>query len=139
MREGLLRPIPPSKAKAEGSMADSLRWLSEAERNMGVESFRTSVMASYMAMFHAARSILFIDGLREKSHYCIARYIEDKYVRKGRLESKWIEILDHQRETRHNSQYDTGFSASLDDAEDALETAKSFVNRMQILLKERVR
>jgi len=134
MREGLLRSIPPSPPRALGSMKTAENWLREAAKNLDGGTINSSVMASYLAMFHAARSVLFLDGFREKSHYCIARYLEEKYAKSGALERRWIEILDHQRELRHNSQYDIGFETSEDEAEEALKTSKEFVERMKLLL-----
>jgi len=60
-------------------------------------------------MFHAARAILFIDGFREKSHFAVDRYLEDKYATTGLLEKEWIDILDFYRETRHEDQYSISF------------------------------
>jgi uncharacterized protein (UPF0332 family) len=87
-------------------------------------------------MFHSARALLYLDGYREKSHYCIARYLEEKYVKEGHLEEKWVELLDHHRELRHLSQYNVSFLTSRDEAENALETSKSFVERMKALVLE---
>ncbi len=77
---GLLRRIPPSRSKVDGSIRAADKWLEEAEKNLKTGALNSSVMASYMAMFHAAMSILFLGGFREKSHYCIARYLEEKFV-----------------------------------------------------------
>jgi uncharacterized protein (UPF0332 family) len=132
-REGLIRKIPPSLGKARGSISAAERWIDEAEKNLKNGVFNSSVMASYLAMFHSSRSILFFDGFREKSHYCIARYLE-KYAKNGLLEEKWIDILDHQREIRHNSQYDISFINTETEAEDSLETSKLFLARMKELL-----
>ncbi len=137
VREGLLRNIPPSKEKADGSIRAATKWLDEAEKNLNNETFNSSVLSSYLAMFHAARSILFFDGFREKSHYCMARYLEEKYVKKKLLENKWVELLDHYRELRHDSQYDVSFFTSKDEAKTALETAKQFLERMKSLLERR--
>ena len=134
LREGLLRQIPPSKEQAEASLKASEKWLQEAESCFKNRTYNSSVLASYLVMFHAARSILFFDGFREKSHYCIARYIEEKYVKKRLLENKWIELLDHYRELRHNSQYNTSFFNSNDEAEASLRTAKEFLERMKELI-----
>jgi len=38
--------------------------------------------------------------IREKSHYCIARYME-KYVENDSLEEEWVTLLDRMREIRH--------------------------------------
>lgn len=98
IKEGLLRSIPPSKEKAEGSLKAALQWLEEAEKDLRGEAYNSSVLSSYLAMFHSARALLYFDGYREKSHFCIARYLEEKYVRKRLLESKWVELLDHYRD-----------------------------------------
>jgi len=93
-------------------------------------------MASYLALFHSARAILFYDGFREKSHFCVARYLEEKYVKKGLLEIVWVELLDHYRELRHDDQYSTSFFATEEESKKALEKAKEFIERMEKLLQE---
>lgn len=139
MRAGLLRDIPPSKDTAEGSMRAASKWLGEAEKDLRGGAFNSSVLSSYLAMFHSARALLFLDGWREKSHYCIARYLEEKYVKSGMLESKWVELLDHYRDLRHDDQYSISFFATMDEAESALKTAKDFFDRMKALLDARCR
>jgi uncharacterized protein (UPF0332 family) len=136
MRENLLRNIPPSNEKAEGSIKTARRWLEESGKNLNGKAFNSSVMSSYLAMFHSARAILFLDGFREKSHYCIARYLEEKYAKKKLLEDKWVELFDHYRELRHDDQYSVSFFATEKEAEDALEIAEEFTERMNKLLED---
>ena len=88
-----------------------------------------------MVMFHAARAILFLDGFREKSHACVARYLEEKYVKTGKLNKKWVELLDHSREIRHNDQYDLSFFSTKEEAVNALESANNFLSAMDSLFK----
>ena len=132
----LLRKIPPSTEKAERSIKISRKWLIESEKNLKNNTFNSSILSSYLAMFHSARAILFFDGFREKSHYCIARYLEEKYVNKKFLENKWINLLDHYRNLRHNGQYSISFFTTKKEAENALYIAKEFVERMNKLLKK---
>lgn len=134
MKGGLLRKIPPSKEKAEGSMKAAKKWLEEAEKDASGEAFNSSLISSYLSMFHSARAILFFDGVREKSHYCIARYLEEKYVKEELLEMKWIELLDHYRAMRHDDQYSISFFTTKEEAENALRNAKEFVEKMRELL-----
>jgi len=135
IKEGLLRKIPPSKDKAIQSIKKAHEWLKEAGNSLKGEAFGSAILASYTAMFHSARSILFYDGFREKSHACVARYIEEKYVKIGKLNKRWVELLDHSREIRHNDQYDLSFFSTKEEAEKALETAKSFIASMEDLFK----
>lgn len=67
-------------------------------------------------MFHTARTILWNDGFREKSHACIGRYLETVYVKKKLLEQRWVDLLDYYRNIRHDDSYSTSchFPYSLD-------------------------
>jgi len=134
IKKGLLRKIPSSKDKALRSLKKAEKWLDEADNTWKSEAFDSSVLASYMAMFHVARAILFFDGYREKSHACIARYLEEKYVKTGKLEKKWVELLDHHREVRHNDQYDLSFFSTTEEAEEAFKGASRFLQRLKLLL-----
>lgn len=135
IKEGLLRKIPPSLENAEASIKTSQKWMAESEKDLSASAFNSALMAAYVAMFHSARAILFFDGYREKSHFCLARYIEDNYVKKGILEAKWISVLDHYRDMRHDDQYSLSFFTTKKEAETALRTAKEFVERMSLLLQ----
>jgi uncharacterized protein (UPF0332 family) len=136
LRLGLLRKIPASKEKAERSIETASKWIDEAARNLENNSFNSSVLASYLAMFHSARAILFFDGYREKSHICITKYLEEFYVKRGLLENKWIELLDHYRRLRHDDQYSFNFYVTREEAENALEIAKEFAKEMKKLLEQ---
>ncbi|OGX46950.1 MAG: HEPN domain-containing protein [Omnitrophica WOR_2 bacterium RIFOXYA2_FULL_45_12] len=136
VREGLLRRIPPSKDKAAQSLKKAREWLKEAENSLRGNALNSSILASYMVMFHAARTILFLDGFREKSHACVARYLDEKYVKTGKLDKKWVELLDHSREIRHNDQYDLSYFSTKEEAENALKSANDFFVAMETLFKD---
>ncbi len=133
IEKGLLRKIPPSKDMAFRSLEKAGKWLEEAETIFKSSAFNSSVSAAYLAMFHATRSILFWDGWREKSHACVARYLE-QYAKKGKLEQKWIDLLNHIREIRHEEQYDLGFFATKEEAEKAIQSAAGFLSRIKKLV-----
>lgn len=137
LKGGLLRKISPSRQKAEESMKTADVWIKESENNLGANSFMSCLLTSYLAMFHAARAVLFADGFREKSHFAVARYLEDVYQKKGQLEEKWIKLLDYHRELRHNDQYSTSVLITKKEAEDALITARQFVERIGKFLKDK--
>ncbi len=136
MERGLLRRVVPSREKGLLSIKRAEEWLSEARKTLEFGSYRSSLIASYMAMFHAARALLFKDGWREKSHYCIARYLEELYVKTGKLDGKWVELLDRMRELRHEDQYDVVYTPEREEAEEALKIAEEFTGIMKALLEE---
>ncbi|RMD45849.1 HEPN domain-containing protein [Candidatus Pacearchaeota archaeon] len=131
---GLLRKIPVSREKAQDSIKTAESWLSEGKKNLRSKAFRSCLLSSYLAMFHSGRAVLFVNGYREKSHFAVARFLEDFYVRKNLLEKKWVEILDYYRETRHDDQYGTSFIATEQEAKNALRSAQEFVERIKALL-----
>jgi uncharacterized protein (UPF0332 family) len=132
--KGLLRPVPASRENAGRSLKTAHRWLEEAMRGFEGGAFNSSVLASYTAMFHSARAVLFFDGFREKSHFCIARYLEEKYVKTKVVEASWVHLLDHYRELRHEDQYSMTFLTIKDEARKALDMAGAFIKRMETLL-----
>jgi len=138
LKEKLIARVPASKQKAEESIIAAHSWIKEAENNLKNKSFKSCVLTSYLGMFHAGRAILFFDGFREKSHFAIARYLEEMYGRKNKLEKKWIELLDYYRDLRNQDQYRTSFVVEKEEAKRSLESAKKFIERIEKLFKEKL-
>lgn len=134
IQKGLLRKVMPSAEKAAKSIKKAEEWLAEALDNYRNENYPSCTISAYLAMFHAARALLLRDGFREKSHFCIARYLEEKYEKSGKLEIIWVDMLDRARELRHDDQYDLDFTASQEEANDIMENAKRFLERMKKLI-----
>jgi len=84
---GLLRNVPASEEKARISLAQAREWITEAGYDCDADALRSGLIAVYMGYFHAARALLYRDGIREKSHYCIGVYLES-YREKGLLEDE---------------------------------------------------
>jgi len=87
----------------------------------------------YNTVFHIARALLFKDGIKEKSHWAVARYLEYEYVNKGKLDRKILLVLDSLRDYRHESQYSVNEFEIEIDFEDYLETCKRFIERVKQL------
>lgn len=132
--KGLIRRIPPSLGQARESMAAAGSWGEEAEKVFHAKSYKSCLLIAYLAMFHAARSVLFAKGYREKSHLAVVFYLEDACVRTGSLEEKWVALLDHYREQRNHDQYGSNVFVSENEAKEALKKAHEFVERIALLL-----
>ena len=133
LMEKLLARIPISKEKAEESIKASHSWLDEAKKNFSNKLFKSSILTSYLGIFHAGRAILFLDGFREKSHFAIARYLESEYTKNGKLEKKWIELLDYCRDLRHQDQYRTSFIVTKEDAKKFIESSENLIKEIEKL------
>jgi uncharacterized protein (UPF0332 family) len=132
---GLLRNVDPSDEKAEASLVQAREWVTEAQKDLEIGAVRSALMAVYMGYFHAARAVLFRDGIREKSHYCIGVYLET-YVLSNRLEDEWVILFDHMRGLRQADQYSLDARPTEQEAVLAIENAGRFIDRMELLIKK---
>ncbi len=133
-REGLLRRTKPDPRKAVRSLEIAKLRLEEAEASLKGDIFSGSLILSYTAMFHAARGLLFRDGWVEKSHVCLLAYLRERYVRVGKLEQRYLSMLDASRIERHETLYGLEATISREDAGHALSKAKEFVSKIAEIL-----
>ena len=131
---GLLRKVAASNDKAMQSLAQAREWVTEAGYDCDAGSLRSALMAAYMGYFHAARAVLFRDGIREKSHYCIGVYLES-YREKGLLEDVWVLQFDHMRGLRQSDQYSLDARPTLAEVRQSVTDAGIFIDRIEHLLK----
>jgi uncharacterized protein (UPF0332 family) len=131
---GLLRKVPASNDKAMQSLAQAREWVVEAGYDCDAGALRSALMAAYMGYFHAARAVLFRDGVREKSHYCIGIYLE-YYREKGLLEDEWVLQFDHMRGLRQSDQYSLDARPTLAEVRQSVIDAGIFIDRIERLLK----
>jgi uncharacterized protein (UPF0332 family) len=136
LEKGLLRKTLPSKVKALKSIKKARKWLNEAKKNFKFNLWDSCLVSSYSAMFHAARALLFKDGFREKSHYCVARYLEEKYVHKNKLPRYVVDLLDRLRNLRHEDLYELDFFVMKEDAIEAIKGAEAVIREIAKLIKE---
>lgn len=91
------------------------------------------IFCSYTAMFHAARALLFRDGIKERSHICTVSYLRETYPRLRRLANQ----LDVYRRNRHNTLYALDFLISDDEAHQAIKDAEIFYKQISDIVDER--
>jgi len=91
------------------------------------------IIFGYTAMFHAARALLYKDGIQEKSHLCVVIYLREKYSDKFPI--SLINSFDNFRIERHETLYGLEFTPTEEDAELAIEDAKKFINVVKKIIK----
>lgn len=109
-------------------------WLEEARITFQAGAYRSALVAAYMAYFHAARAVLFRDGLREKSHGCILLYL-GSYVQRGLVDHIWVEMFDQVMSLRHEDQYTLGAEPFPGEIKSILENAPRFIQIMEQIIK----
>jgi len=130
----LLRREKPDKEKAIRAIEIARERLIDAEisEDAGIPS--ATILLAYAAIFHASRALLFRDGYSEKSHYCVVEYINEKYVKTGKLDAKFIPLIRHARQERHEVFYGLEKTETKEDAEEVIDLAREFIKKIGELL-----
>lgn len=122
--EGKLKKTKKEAEHVKNSVEQAEHYLGRAVGVLKSGFPDVSFLMSYNAMFHAARALLFRDGVKERSHYCMIQYLREEYSRQELSQS--IEILDNYRLDRHKVQY-SGGNCTPEEAEQAIKDAREFI------------
>jgi len=131
----LLRRERRDLEKSKRSIEVAEAKLDGAEKALSHKLFDATIILAYTAMFHAARAILFRDGIVEKSHVCLIEYLRETYVNTGKLSEAAINTLDTLRIDRHETLYGLETKSNEKEAEYSLEKAKEFLTTVKKLMK----
>ena len=124
LRRNLIKEANISKDIIEKELHVAQEFIVEAEKTYNAQIFRPTLAASYYSMFHAARSLLYKLGYRERSPACLIasplELVKDEDIRIG------LTIMNEFRKLREGAQYN-GNEISESEAKIALDEAKSFI------------
>lgn len=134
LEAGLIKKIPPSITQARSQMEKAHTLLEEAKIAVKNNTPNSAVLAGYASMFDATRALLFKDGYRERSHACVARYLEAKYSPELGLSS--IHLFDEYREKRHKVSYSSEYYPTIDEAKAMVAFAEQLIEKIEGLLEK---
>jgi uncharacterized protein (UPF0332 family) len=98
----------PKLAKKELKLAEDD--LKISLRSIKDENYKWSIIQSYYSMFHSARSLLYCQSYREKSHFCLIEAVRTLFVEKGHLDMALVESLAEAKALREAADYYGDFS-----------------------------
>jgi uncharacterized protein (UPF0332 family) len=131
--KGLLARTRPSLNKAKQSLASAKSSLKKARDNLRIDNSDIAVVMAYTAMFHSFRAVLFMEGVKERSHVCMLKYIEHTSDELKGLAKE----ADVYRRFRHSALYGLDVLVSRDDAQGAIKSARKTISSVEIVLKKR--
>jgi len=111
--------------------------LAEAQDRLGNQRYKYAIINSYYATFHSARALLYSQGLRERSHYCLSVAIEALFVETGQLEARFVRDLNNLMSMREEADY--AGSSSSGAAFLCVQYAGEFLERSRSMLSGGVR
>ena len=129
----LLRKIPKDLDKSKKSLEISKKYLNDCKNLINMSAFNLVILSAYTSMFHAARALLYRDGIQEKSHFAVYIYINEKYS--GKIPKNLIEAFKSYQLERHEVLYGFNGKIEREDAESAIEDAEEFLIKIKEILK----
>jgi uncharacterized protein (UPF0332 family) len=124
-----LKKINSDPDSARKCLVTAAGHLDDAEASFEIKRYRLALTSSYEAMLHAAKALLFKDGIKEHSHVCVPIYI-----RKAHPElEEYANTLDSYRLYREKATYGFDVMVNEEEAKGALENAKYILKKMKEL------
>lgn len=131
---GKIKPFKEGKGLVEKEIGSAERDLKWAKMSFEQQNFKWGTIQAYYSMFHAARALIYSEGYREASHYCLLVALKALFVEKDRLFSQLVDDFHTVMVLRENADYEDDFSS--DGAKKALQSAEEFVRQTRNLIGE---
>ena len=120
--------------RAEKSLKQAEFFLEEA-KDLVEDKKQMSLLALYNAFFHTVRALLYKDGIKERSHFCMARYLEFEYIDKNKIKTKFLSSFETVISLRHSVQYSTDKIDIAEDLTELINLCEEFIKEIYNLIK----
>ena len=135
--KGLLKKGMKSKRLALQDLAQAEFFLNESFDLINIQKKEMAAIAMYNAAFHAARALLYLDGVKEKSHYCLQKYLEAKFGKKELLSSEELSLFDLLRGIRQEVQYNVSKVKFEENLNELYDKTESFIEKAKKIVESR--
>ena len=120
-------PFARGKSLVKKELSVAISDLSDAKAGYENERYKWSTVQAYYAMFHAARALIYSQGYREKSHYCLAIALRSLFVDEGTMDAKLVRDFLNAMNLREAADYEAQFSQS--GAKAVIVSAEKFIEK----------
>ncbi len=96
---------------------------------------RPAMTRVYYAVFHAARALLFAEGLEPRSHDGTLHLLNLHYIKPGLLEPKWNRVFSRLQKYREEADYGGAFILDREGLEEESAAAAQFCSRAREILE----
>lgn len=135
-RKGLLQKTESNRAFALQDLKRAEFFLKEARELAELKKQEMTLIALYNAVFHSARSLLYKDGVKERSHYCLQKYVEEKYEKTGALDSNDLALFELLRASRNNVQYGLSSAAMEESLSELCNKTRKLIEKTSKLIEQ---
>jgi uncharacterized protein (UPF0332 family) len=119
-----------------GDLTDKAeKFMSTAEQALNIEDYDSCVSRCYYAMFFMAEAVLLTKDLSASSHKGVISLFGEHFIKTKIFDRNLGKALNDAYDKRLVGDYGVGFTVAKDEAEDLLQTAKDFVQKLRNYLK----
>jgi uncharacterized protein (UPF0332 family) len=133
LKKGKLTKYSRGKTIAVKELQEAKEDYKTALESVHSGNYKWATVQSYYAMFHAARALLYSNGMREQSHYCLIVGIKELYVKPGKLKITYIEAMQEAKSLREAADYHGKWSE--ESCNKILKQAENFLKETEELIK----
>jgi len=134
LRKRLLIRTSPDIELSEKEFFISCEDLERSKHTKDIDkNFKWAIVQAYYSIFHSAKAVLYLIGLKERSHGCIADAL-DKLSEKGLIESVVVEQFKSCMEAREDADYRHVYSE--EEASRTVKIAEEFLKKMREVSKK---
>ncbi|MCM1127755.1 MAG: HEPN domain-containing protein [Lachnospiraceae bacterium] len=105
--------------------------LSAAESNLEIGQYKTSLNRSYYAVFHAMRSANALKEYDSSKHSGVIAFFTKEYLKTELMDRNLAVIIKESSLCREKSDYDDFYAAGKVEAEEQLNNARYFVEKIE--------
>ena len=109
--------------------------LNAAKMNFDAGFYDTSANRSYYAIFHAARTVLMLNGQDYKKHSGVIAFFNRDFIKTEILERKLGKILRDAFEIRTDCDYEDFYVVAKEDVEQQIKNAEYFIAKIEAYLQ----
>ena len=135
--KGLLKKGIRSRRFALQDLSQAEFFLNESFDLINLQKKEMAAIAMYNAAFHAARALLYLDGIKEKSHYCLQKYLEEKFSKRGMLNSEELSLFDLLRGMRQEVQYNVAKVKFEENLNELYDKTEKFIEKAKNIVESR--
>jgi len=84
-----------------------------------------------------AGALLYLEGIKERSHYCLQKYLEQKFGKKGMLGSEELSLFDLLRGIRQEVQYNVAKVKFEEDLNELYGKTEKFIESAKKIVESR--
>jgi uncharacterized protein (UPF0332 family) len=98
--------------------------------------YEDAASRAYYSMYYCARALLALRDIYPKTHSGLISKFGLQYVKEGYIDEIYGRAIAQAKDIRESADYGVGIEISEEEVKDVIENAKSFLDKVQNIIKE---